>query len=311
MQNVIACAVLIFVTGPFVFSQTCAETARMVEPVMSTDARLEHSRNLEIAARNYAAEPTADNVIWYARRKGYLGHYKDAIEALTIGLEKFPNDARLYRHRGHRYITLRCFDDAIRDFEKAAKLIKGKPDEVEPDGLPNAKNIPTSTLQSNIWYHLGLAYYLKGDFKSALRAYKECQKVSKNNDMSVATTYWHYMTLRRMGKKRDAEKLLARFSTDIEIIENTDYLNLIKLNKGEVKAEDLLSTIRGEANTLGSASLGYGIGNYFLYNGDLEKATAIFQKIVEGNQWASFGYIAAEAEPKPRDLLDLLELQKM
>lgn len=278
------------------YSQSCYETAREAAPVMPEEVRLAYSRNLEIASRNYVSEPTADNLIWYARRKGYLGYYKDAIESLTIGLEKFPSDARLYRHRGHRYITLRCFDDAIRDFEQAAKLIKGKPDEVEPDGLPNAQNIPTSTLQSNIWYHLGLAYYVNADFKKALRAYKECQKVSKNNDMSVATTYWHYMTLRRMGKKRDAEKLLARFSTDIEIIENTDYLNLIKLNKGEVKAEDLLSTIRGDANTLGSASLGYGIGNYFLYNGDKENAMTIFRKITEGNQWASFGYIAAEAE---------------
>lgn len=298
----------------FVFegrSQSCYEEAKQVEPVLSREVRLEYSENLELAARQAAEELSADNIIWYARRKGYLGYYKDAIESITIGLEKFPNDPRLYRHRGHRFITLRCFDDAISDLEKAATLVKGKPDEVEPDGLPNRLNTPTSTLQSNIWYHLGLAYYLKGDFKNALRAYKECQKVSKNNDMRTATTYWHYMTLRRMGKKRDAERLLGGFSTNIELIENTDYLNLLKLNKGEVKAEDLLSTIRGDANTLGSASLGYGIGNYFLYNGDRENAITIFRKIVEGNQWASFGYIAAEKEIAGRNPLDLLEMQKL
>ena len=32
--------------------------------------------------------------------------------------------------------------------------------------------------------------------------------------------------------------------------------------------------------------------------GDREKAMTIFRKIVAGNQWASFGYIAAEAELK-------------
>ncbi len=277
-------------------AQTCVEQAKEVKPDLPDSVRQEYSINLEKAARDYAAEPTADNLIWYARRKGYLGHYKDAIESLTIGIEKFPNDARMYRHRGHRFITLRCFDDAIKDFEKAAKLIKGKPDEVEPDGLPNAKNIPTSTLQSNIWYHLGLAYYLKGEHKKALKAYEQCQKVSKNNDMSVATIYWHYMTLRRMGKRKDADKLLNKFDTGLEVIENTDYLKLLKLNKDEVKPEDLLATIRGDADSLGSASLGYGIGNYFLYNGDKEKAMTIFKKITEGNQWASFGYIAAEVE---------------
>ncbi|MBA2380083.1 MAG: tetratricopeptide repeat protein [Blastocatellia bacterium] len=297
MKFLTAAFLLLFAAIP-AHSSTCAENAKPVRPELPNEVAVKYSRDLELAARTYAEEPSADNLIWYARRKGYLGHYNDAIDALTIGLAKYPNDARILRHRGHRYITLRCFDDAVRDFEAAAKLIKGKPDEVEPDGLPNAKNIPTSTLQSNIWYHLGLAYYLKGDFKNALRAYKQAQKVSKNNDMRVATAYWHYMTLRRMGNKRDADNVLKPFVGEIELIENTDYLKLIKLNRGEARAEDLLTSIRGEADTLGSASLGYGIGNYFLYNGDREKAVAVFKKIVEGNQWASFGYIAAENEIK-------------
>jgi tetratricopeptide (TPR) repeat protein len=294
---------LIFLLFVSVFStlaaaQDCLSTAKEPEQQVPESVRLEYSRNLEIAARNYAAEPTADNLIWYARRKGYLGKYKDAIESLTIGIEKFPGDARMYRHRGHRYITIRCFDDAIRDLEQAAKLIKGKPDEVEPDGLPNAKNIPKSTLQSNIWYHLGLAYYLKGDFKRAQRAYEECTLVSRNADMLAATVYWHYMTLRRMGKKGNAANVLGRFDTNVAVIENDDYLKLLKLNKGEAKAEDLLATIGGEAKTLGSASLSYGIGNYFLYNGVKSRAAEVFRKIVAGDQWASFGYIAAEADLK-------------
>ena len=53
-----------------------------------------------------------------------------------------------------------------------------------------------------------------------------------------------------------------------------------------------------KAGTLSGVSLGYGVGNYFLYNGDRDKAMTIFRKIVAGNQWSSFGYIAAEAELK-------------
>ena len=277
-----------------VSAQVCVDDAKVIAPILSDAARKTHSENLDIALANYTAKPGANSVIWLARRQGYLGQYKEAVRTISTNLSRFQEDARMYRHRGHRYITLRCFDDAIRDFEAAAKLIRGKPDEVEPDGLPNAKNIPTSTLQSNIWYHLGLAYYLKGDFKAALRAYKEAQKVSKNNDMRVATSYWHYMTLRRMGKTKEAAKLLEQFAGDTEVIENTDYLKLIKLNRGEIKPEALLSEIQGDAITLGSASLGYGVGNYFLYNGDRSKASDIFRKIIAGNHWASFGYIAAE-----------------
>lgn len=278
-------------------AQPCLLAAREVVPVMSSETKATYEKKLAEAEAVHLEKPNeADSIIWLGRRTAYLGNYKNAVRQFSSGIVLFPNDARFYRHRGHRYITLRCFDDAIKDFEKAAQLIKGKLDEVEPDGIPNAKNTPTSTLQSNIWYHLGLAYYLKGDFKKALTAYQEAQKVSKNNDMRVATTYWHYMTLRRIGKSREAKKLLEPYAAEIELIENTDYLKLIKLNRNEAKAEDLLSTISGNAQTLGSASLGYGIGNYFLYNGDTEKALTVFRKIVAGNQWASFGYIAAEVE---------------
>lgn len=278
-------------------AQTCADNARSDQPAMTEAARKTHEQNLAEARSAYERSPNdADAIIWLGRRIAYLGDYKGAIRVFSEGIGKHPKDARFYRHRGHRLITLRCFDDAIRDLETAAKLVKGKADQIEPDGLPNARNIPTSTLQSNIWYHLGLAYYVKGDWKNALRSYKECQKVSKNNDMRVATSYWHYMTLRRMGNHKDAEKLLRQIAGDIEVIENIDYLKLIQLNRDEIRPEALLSEIQGDAATLGHASLGYGIGNYFLYNGDREKARTIFQKIVAGNQWASFGYIAAEAD---------------
>lgn len=278
-------------------AQPCLHAAKVVPPVLSEQTQKLFEAKLSEAEQVHLDKPNeADSIIWLGRRTAYLGNYKNAIRIFSSGIVLHPNEARLYRHRGHRYLTIRCFDDAIKDFEKAAALIKGKPDEVEPDGLPNAKNIPTSTLQSNIWYHLGLAYYLKGDLANALKAYEQCQKVSTNYDMKAATVYWHYMTLRRAGKKNDAAKLLKAFKTNIAVIENDEYLKLLKLNKGEAKAEELLTSIRGEATTLGSSSLGYGIGNYFLYNGEKEKAMTIFKKIVDGDQWASFGYIAAEAE---------------
>lgn len=296
MKAVLVLIVLVGALSIDAIGQTCSEKAKEIRPQLSAAVELEYSRNLEIAARNAASDPSVDNFIWYARRKGYLGRYKDAVDALTIALEKFPSDARLYRHRGHRLITLRCFDDAVRDLEKAAALTKGKADEIEPDGIPNAKNIPTGTLQSNIWYHLGLAYYLKGDLKRALKAYERCAKASKNNDMRVATAHWQYMTLRRMGRKEEAAKLIVQYRGNIEVIENDDYLTLIRLYRGERNAEDLEKSLGSEAKTLGSASLGYGLGNWYFYIGETEKGLDIFRKIVDGDQWASFGYIAAEAE---------------
>lgn len=281
----------------FASGQECLKRTEEVKPELSAATKKEYELKLADAFAAYTREKeSADSTIWLGRRLAYLGNYKDAIRLYGKGLARYPNDARLWRHRGHRFITRRCFDEAIADLKKAAELTEGKPDEVEPDGIPNARNTPVSTLKTNIWYHLGLAYFLKGDFRNALKAYEKCREFSNNNDMRVATAYWQYMTLSRLGRRKDADAMLAKFDTDIEVIENNDYLQLLKLNKGEVKAETLLSTIRVDADSLSSASLGYGIGNYYLYNGDKEKAMATFKKIVEGDQWASFGYIAAEVE---------------
>src|SRR5690554_911985 len=73
----------------------------------------------------------ADRYSLAGRLEGYLKNYDDSIRVLSEGLEKFPDDAPLLRHRGHRYITVREFDKAIADFERAAGLVEGKPDEIE------------------------------------------------------------------------------------------------------------------------------------------------------------------------------------
>ena len=298
MKKILIVGGFLLVFNPLLFAQNCLETAKEIAPTLSVEARKIYETKLAEAKADFEKLPNADAIIWFGRRTAYLGNYKEAVKIFTQGIEKFPSDARFYRHRGHRFITLRCFDEAIKDFEKAAKLIRNKADEIEPDGLPNARNIPTSTLQSNIFYHYGLAYYLKGDFRRALKAYREAEKVSRNPDMLVATRHWLYMTLRRLGKTKEAEKSVADIKDNLDIIESGDYYKLIKLYQGKRTAEDLLKEIGAEADTLGNASLGYGLGNWLFYNGEKEKAAKIFQQITAGNQWASFGYIAAEAELK-------------
>lgn len=288
------------------YAQPCLDSARELRPVLSPETKALYDKNLEAAETVHLNKPNeADSIIWLGRRTAYVGRYKDAIRIFSSGAVLHRNDARFYRHRGHRYITIRCFDDAIRDLEKAAELVKGKPDEVEPDGIPNAKNIPTSTLQSNIWYHLGLAYYLKGEFKRALMAYEEAQKVSTNPDMRVATAHWHYMTLRRLGKKAEANRLVNKIPADLNLIENDDYYKLVKLYKGVVSGEELLKEFESKSDGVSRASLGYGLANRFLYHKMRKESSELFRKITSGNQWASFGYIAAEADLARIKLVDL------
>ncbi len=272
-------------------------TTKAVMPSLSEESRKKLHDNLATALVDYKKDSSnADAIIWYGRRTAYLGNYASAIDIFTKGIARYPNDARMYRHRGHRFITIRCLDLAISDLEKAAQLITNKSDEVEPDGMPNANNIPTSTLQSNIWYHLGLAYYLKADFTRAADAYTNCLRVSKNPDMYVATANWLYITLRRLKKEKEALELLSTISANVELIENKDYLRLLLLYKGEADPELLKQELIKSNSSLSNASTGYGLGNYYLVKGDKTTAKMIFEKIVSGDQWASFGFIAAEAE---------------
>lgn len=251
--------------------------------------------NLADAQAELAANPDSpDALIWVGRRQAYLWQYQDAIDTFTQGVERFPEDPRFYRHRGHRYVTVRNLDAAIADFEKAAELFAGQPDEVEPDGAPNAQNIPRSTLQFNVWYHLGLAHYLKGDFESALPAYQECMLVSDNDDSIVATADWYWMTLMRMGRTEEAAELLEIIDADMDIIENDSYLRRMLMYKGQATPESLLDT--STADDLTIATQGYGVGNWYLVNGDTDMARQIFERVVQGRSWSAFGYIAAEAD---------------
>jgi len=246
------------------------------------------------AKLNYEASPNdADKLIWYGRWAGYKGDFRKAIEIFTVGTTMFPDDARMYRHRGHRYISIREFDRAIADLEKAATLIEGKKDEMEPDGQPNAQNIPVSSLHSNIWYHLGLAYYLKNDLSKALPVYERAVKESENDDKLVSTTHWLYMVYRMMGNDSAAKRILTPIKTEMNIIENNAYQKLCLLYKGSLSVDSVMM-VNGSVTS--NDAIAYGVANWYRYNGETEKAKKLYEQILQGKVWASFGYIAAEAD---------------
>jgi tetratricopeptide (TPR) repeat protein len=263
-----------------------------------TDAqRQRNEENLAAAKAIYEKDPSnADATIWLGRRTAYLGRFREAIEIFSKGIERHAGDARMYRHRGHRYITTRQLDRAVADLSKAAAIVSNRPDEVEPDGQPNARNIPTSTLNSNIYYHLGLAHYLKGEFEAALRAYRECLRFSKNPDMQVATTHWTYMTLRRLNREKEAALLLEPISAEMDIIENASYHKLLMVYQGSQSSEALMASVAGGG--LDAVTIGYGVGNWHYYNGRRDEALKLFRTMVESHasQWPAFGYVAAEAD---------------
>ena len=264
---------------------------------LSAETKARYETQLAEAKAAYDRAPTnADSIIWYARRLGYLGRIREAIDVYTRGIEIHPENPWLYRHRGHRYISVRELDKAITDLERATALTEGKPDSVEPDGQPNAQNTPIGTLHSNIAYHLALAHYLKGDFERALPVYRKELAAARNDDRRVSTAHWLYMSLRRLGRDAEAAKVLEPIRRDMNVIENDTYRDLLLMYKGELPSDSLLKVGPNGEMSVTDATGAYGVGNWHLYNNRRADAERVFRQIVAGGQWGAFGYIAAEAE---------------
>lgn len=260
----------------------------------ASEIALQNYREAEIHYNNMPSN--ADSIIWFGRRTAYLGKFQEAIIIYSIGIEKHPKDPRMYRHRGHRYISTRQYDKAIDDFKKAVDLIKDIEDKVEPDGLPNTRNIPLSTLHGNIWYHLGLAYYLKNDMEKALESYNNRSVTEKYPDNLVSGGYWIYMINRRLGNLEAANEAIKDITYDMDIIENLSYHKMCLFFKGKVSEEELLHATLGNSS---SDVLAYGLGNWYLYEKqDTLKAKATYEKLLEKGSKYSFAYLVAESDYK-------------
>jgi tetratricopeptide (TPR) repeat protein len=240
-------------------------------------AQADEKDEIAAAEKKLAAEPqNVELIIALGRAQAAVWRYQGAIATYTRGIALVPNNALLYRHRGHRYISTRQFDKAIADMEKAAKL---KNDDFD------------------IWYHLALAYYLKGKFDKAAQAYESCKTVAEkagNDDSIIAVSDWLYMTYRRMGKTAEAAKVLDRITPQMQVKENKSYFDRLLFYKGMKKEEELVNVEK--ATDLEIATVGYGLGNWHLYNGNRAKAEEYFRRIVAGKYWPAFGFIAAETE---------------
>jgi len=261
-------------------------------PADPTRARQE--RELRVAQEKLAADPAGeDAAVWVGRRLGYLGRYEDAIAAFTRGLEGHPESAWLLRFRGHRYITLRDFDAAVRDLERARELAAARPDEVEPDGQPNAAGVPIGTLRSNIAYHLGLALLLSGDRERAADVYLSALPLARaNDDRFVSHTFWTWITLEELGRRDEAARLLEPVSSAMTILENEDYRAALLHWRGEMTRDELLLGV--EPGTTAFATRAHAAARRLMHEGDREGARALLAQVVFAGPMPAFSCIAAE-----------------
>jgi len=266
---------------------------------LAPDVRAAREAHLADAFAAHTSDPSEANAIWVGRRLAYLGLHEHAALWFEREIAARPDSYRLRRHLGHRWITLREFERAHLVLDEARALAADVPDEIEPDGQPNARGIPTSTLQGNIDYHRALAAYLLGDFDAAIEAWRACVETwATNDDSRVAAGHWLLLTLRRAGRELEFASIVAALPTSPDVIENHAYRELVDLHAGRVSAESLLGLA---ADPVHDATRTYGVARWYLdhpgaTDEDRTRGAALLRLVAEQVPWESFARIAAEVD---------------
>jgi tetratricopeptide (TPR) repeat protein len=224
--------------------------------------------------------------------------FREAIDLYSRGIALYPNDARFYRFRGHRYITLRRFRAGARDLDRAAQI---------------------DSTNFDIAYHQGLAHYLMGHFapaaaiygkclafasNDALRAreasgvygrgYRSCMGTGTDVESRVSMTDWYWRALMRAGRTADASRALESFHDGMRVTTNISYYENVLMYKGLRSPEQVLTA--ASSDSVRFSTSGYAVANYLLLQGDVPRGREMLRRVATSPHWNGFGVVAAEAD---------------
>ena len=226
------------------------------------------------AESTLAAEPrNVERIIALGLAQSAVRQYREAIQTFSRGLAIAPSNPLLYRWRGHRHLSVREYDAAERDLAAGSRL---------------------DTASYDIWYHLGVLRFVRGDFGGAADAFARCQQRAPNANELVGATDWLWMSLARAGRPADARAALAALSDTVRATPGQAYARRIELYRGAITPELVITP--ADTSDITVATLAFGVGNWYLVQRDTTAARHWFARAVASGGWPAFGFMAAEAE---------------
>lgn len=259
-------------------------------PVRAADSALARSPN------------DADLLLAAAGARATAWRFREAIAMYSRGAALHPNDARFLRFRGHRYLTVRQFQDGARDLDRAAVM---------------------DSTNFDIVYHQGLAHFLLGHYgraadaygkclgfaaNEALRAkeargeyrtgYRSCMRTGTDNDALVSMTDWAWRANARAGRQAEAARLLDTVQESMKVSSNRSYLENLLMYKGRRTPDQVLEWARSDSVRFSTS--GYAVASWFLMKGDSSRGWALMDEIARGPHWNGFGAISAEVDVSRR-----------
>ena len=219
-----------------------------------------------------AADPrNVDRIIALGVAQSGARQFREAIATFTRGLQVAPNDAMLYRWRGHRHLSLREFDQAKADLSHGLRL---------------------DSTNYGVLYHLGIVRFVQGDFAGAADAFRRAQPHAPDAGELAGATDWRWMSLARAGRAAEAKAMLDSHPDSLPT--TVAYAQRLRLYRGEIGPEAVFTP--ADTSDVAVATLSYGIGNWYLVRGDTARAKEWFSRSVKSGGWPAFGFIVSEVE---------------
>src|SRR6266540_5910062 len=218
-----------------------------------------------------AADPrNVERIIQLGIAQSGARQFREAIQTFTRGLTIAPNDAVLYRWRGHRYLSVREFDRALDDLTRGSRL---------------------DSTNYGIWYHLGIVRYARGDFAAAADAFARAQRRPPDAAELAGATDWLWMALSRAGRAAEARAMLDRRPDSLAAA--NAYAQRLRLYRGQIGPDDVITA--ADTGDVAVATLSYGVGNWYLVRGDTTRARGWFERSVRSGGWPASGVRCALA----------------
>lgn len=254
-----------------------ATASQLLEEANALYAKNENAKALEAYDRAAAADASrADIQLGRCRTLARLTRHAEAVTACGNAIRLDPQNWEAVRDRGHYLVNLNQLDAALADMERAASMKQG---------------------DYQIDYHLGLAYFIRGDYAKAVPVWQACVKDAPEPGNKVACYAWLYPSLRKAGRDADAAQALDA-ALALGAKPDVAYMNRLMLFKGTLTEAEAAKQM--EANALQQATVGFSIGLWHELNGRADKAREFYEKATASDARTAFGHVAATNALKRR-----------
>jgi len=255
--------------------------ASLAAPALAEGAVFQSKRDHEKALAAFERAISVDSAnsdayLLKCRSLAGLRRHEEAVAACSESLRLRPDQAEVLRDRGHYQLNLGHLERGLADLQKAEAL---------------------ANRDRGVNYHLGLAYYLNGDFPRAAKAYEACAANSGDDSAKVECQAWLLPSLIRAGRRDEARKLLDGITAPAMGGHPGNYLDRLLLFKGTKTEAQVAATMAAEG-PISEATVGYSIGIWHLLSGREAKAREYFERSVASKYTPAWGYRASEAELK-------------